>query len=73
MVAVLGLIYLTQVVKTGAYGYDINSLDEKLATLQSKKKDLVNENARLQALSNVAESSVAKAMKSPAATEYAQN
>lgn len=73
MVAVLGLIYLTQVTKTGSYGYDINNLDEKLATLQSQKEDLVNENARLQALSNVADSNVAKAMTQPAITQYAQN
>lgn len=73
MVAVLGLIYLTQVAKFSAYSYDINSREEELATLKSQKEDLVNENARLQALSNVSGSDVAKAMPSPAATEYAQN
>lgn len=73
MVTVLGLIYLTQVTKTGSYSYDINSLDEQLSALKVQKEDLQNENARLQALSSVASSNVAKAMTEPATTEHAQN
>lgn len=73
MVATLGLIYLTQVTRSGAYSYDIYSLDQQLASLQQQKDDLANQNARLQALSTVANSSVAKAMTTPTTTEYAQN
>lgn len=73
MVTVLGLIYLTQVTRTGSYSYDIDSLDTRLSALRAEKEDLQNENARLQALSTVANSTVARALTSPQSTEYTQN
>ncbi len=73
MIAVLGLIYLTQVTKTSNYGYDINGLEQKLESLTLEKEELANQNARLSALKTVESSNVAKAMTAPAATEYAQN
>lgn len=73
MVAVLGLIYLTQTVKTGLYSYDIDGLNTKLSALKQQKEELQNENAKLQALQNINESGVAKAMTKPSATEYANN
>ena len=73
MVTVLGLIYLTQVTRTGSYSYDIDSLDTRLSALKAEKEDLQNENARLLALSTVANSSVAKALTTPSSTEYTQN
>ena len=65
MVAVLGLIYITQVTKTSSYSYDIDALNDKLAQLTTKKEELTNQNARLQALKNVESSDIAKAMTTP--------
>lgn len=73
MIAVLGLIYLTQVTKTSTYGYDINSLEQKLETLTYQKEELTNQNARLSALKTVENSDVAKAMPSPQQVDYVQN
>lgn len=70
MLAVLGLIYLTQITKTQAYGYDLNGLEAKKASLSATKQDLEVENARLQALERVQQSQVAKTMSKPAATQY---
>lgn len=70
--SILGLIYLTQITKTSAYGYQINDLQVKQDELLSEKRDLEVENARLQALERVKQSDVAKAMSSPASTEYVQ-
>ena len=71
MVTVLGLIYLTQVTKTSTYGYDINEREELLSALKVEKENLENENARLQALNNIASSDVAQAMTDPESTDYA--
>lgn len=73
MVAILGLIYLTQVTKTSSYGYEIDKRQKALTALQDTKRDLEVENARLQALSRVTESSVAASMQAPTSTERAQN
>lgn len=73
MIAVLGLIYLTQVTKTSGYGYDINGLEQKLETLSVQKEELTNQNARLSALKTVENSDVAKAMPSPEQVTYTQN
>lgn len=73
MLAILGLIYLTQVTKTSVYGYQINDLSTKRDSLMSQKQDLEVENARLEALSHVQDSNVAKAMTNPTTTDYATN
>jgi hypothetical protein len=71
MVAVLGLLYLTQVTKTSGYSYDINTLEQRLESLTLEKEELTNQNARLSALKNVENSDVAKAMTAPSTTNYA--
>lgn len=71
MVAVLGLIYLMQVTKTSGYSYDINGLEQKMESLTLQKEELTNQNARLSALKNVENSSVAKAMPEPSSVNYA--
>ena len=71
MIAVLGLIYLTQVTKTSFYGYQLDERDTQRAELQAEKRDLQVDNARLQALERVKESNVAKAMDKPVSTDYA--
>ena len=73
MLAILGLIYLTQVTKTSVYGYEINNLQTKRDSLLSQKQDLEVQNARLEALAHAQDSNVAKAMTSPASVDYAQN
>lgn len=73
MVAVLGLIYLTQVTKTSFYGYTLNNLSDKQSALKDEGQYLAAENARLEALQRVKDSNVAKAMTSPATVDYAAN
>lgn len=71
MVAVLGLIYLTQVTKTSFYGYELDRRETVLADLRDEQEDLKNENARLQALDRVSKSSVAATLTEPSSVEYA--
>jgi len=71
MIAVLGLIYLTQVTKTSFYGYQLDERDTQRSALLAEKRDLEVENARLQALERVKDSNVAKAMESPKSVDYA--
>lgn len=70
LACLLGLLYLTQVTKTNAYGYQINSLQEQRAQLKNQHDNLQVESARLQSMSRVESSSVAKDMVSvaPSAT-----
>lgn len=73
MLVILGLVYLTQVNKTGAYTYELHDLRAKQDALVSEQEDLRVENARLQALQTVSNSNVAQAMTAPQKVEYAQN
>ena len=70
MITVLGLIYLTQATRTTGYDYQSQEIDSQIAELNNQKSDLEVENARLTALSNVKNSSVAQALTTPASTEY---
>ena len=72
MLAVLGLIYLTQITKTSTYGYQISDLTNKKEQLLDEQRDLEVETARLQALERVKTSSVAKALEDPKQTDYAR-
>lgn len=62
LACLVGLLYLTQVTKTNAYGYTINNLQQEQSTLKEQKGNLEVEAARLQALDKVASSDVAKNM-----------
>jgi len=73
MIAVLGLIYLTQVTKTSFYGYQLQGRNDQKSQLVSEKESLEVENARLQALERVKNSSVATAMQTPSSVDYATN
>ena len=73
LACLLGLLYLTQVTKTNAYGYQINSLQEKQASLKSEHADLEVSSARLQSLSRVQNSEVAKNMVSVAPSTTVKN
>src|SRR5207248_8885269 len=70
LACLLGLLYLTQVTKTNAYGYQINALQQKQSQLKSQHDDLEVASARLQSLSRVQNSGVAKSLVSvaPSAT-----
>lgn len=70
MITVLGLIYLTQAASATNYDYDIQGVDQKIAELSNEKADLEIENARLTALENVRNSSVARQMTKPVETNY---
>lgn len=62
LACLLGLLYLTQVTKTNAYGYKINSLQQQQSKLQSQHDDLAVASARLQSVQRVAASQPAKQM-----------
>ncbi|HSX07225.1 MAG TPA: hypothetical protein VLG92_05910 [Candidatus Saccharimonadia bacterium] len=62
LACLLGLLYLTQVTKTNAYGYQINSLQKQQSTLQQQHEDLTVASARSQSMDRVASSAEAQAM-----------
>jgi len=62
LACLLGLLYLTQVTKTNAYGYQINSLQQQQASLKTQNDNLQVASARLQSLSRVQASAAAKNM-----------
>lgn len=70
LACLLGLLYLTQVTKTNAYGYEIEALQDKRTELQEQHADLEVASARLQALDRVQNSDAAKGLVSvaPSAT-----
>jgi hypothetical protein len=70
LACVLGLLYLTQVTKTNAYGYKVDSLVKQQQQLKSEHEDLEVASARLQSLDRVQGSTVARGLTAtaPAAT-----
>lgn len=62
LACLLGLLYLTQVTKTNAFGYTINSLQQQQASLKDQNANLQVASARLQSVSRASSSSVAKHM-----------
>ena len=62
LACLLGLLYLTQVTKTNAYGYQINGLKQQQSKLQQQHEDLTVASARLQSMDRVAASQQAAAM-----------
>src|SRR5476649_1210431 len=72
LACLLGLLYLTQVTKTNAYGYQINGLQQQQTKLKSQHDDLEVASARLQSLSRVQNSAVAKNLVSVAPTATVQ-
>jgi hypothetical protein len=62
LACLLGLLYLTQVTKTNAYGYTINNLQKQQSSLQQQHEDLSVASARGQSVGRVASSQVATGM-----------
>ncbi len=73
LACLLGLLYLTQVTKTNAYGYQVEGLQQKQRQLKDDYAQLELESARLQALERVRNSDVAKAMTAPVSVTTVQN
>lgn len=73
LACLLGLLYLTQVTKTNAYGYQINSLQEQASKLQDEHDNLELSSARLQSLNRVQTSQVASNLTAVAPTATVQN
>ncbi len=73
MVAVLGMIYLTQATRTTSFDYDALAIDQEIAELSAKKTDLEIEQARLTSLKTIETSEVAQAMVQPSAVGYVSN
>ena len=73
LACLLGLLYLTQVTKTNAYGFQINSLQQSQSQLQSQYDNLQVASARLQSLNRIESSAVAKSLVSVAPTATVQN
>jgi hypothetical protein len=72
LACLLGLLYLTQVTKTNAHGYKINSLLQEQEQLKQERDDLEVASARLQSLDRVQNSDVAKGLVSVAPTATIQ-
>ncbi len=73
LACILGLLYLTQVTKTNAYGYKISNLQDQQSQLKEQHDDLEVAAARQQALDRVQNSDVAKNMVSVAPSATVQN
>jgi hypothetical protein len=72
LACLLGLLYLTQVTKTNAYGYKINALQQQQSQLKQQHEDLSVTSAREQSLDRVASSQVAASMASVAPSASVQ-
>ena len=62
LICLLGLLYLTQVTKTNAYGYQINSLQQEQTQLQTENNNLELTSAQLQSQTRVPSSQVANTL-----------
>lgn len=60
LACLLGLLYLSQVTKTNAYGYQINDLQQQQAKLEDQHSDLQVASARLQSLDRAKNSAPAQ-------------
>lgn len=73
LACLLGLLYLTQVTKTNAYGYQIDALTQQQSQLASAHDDLEVASARLQSLDRVQASPQATALVPVTPTGTVQN
>ncbi len=70
---ILGILYLSQVTKTNAFGYQIDELRNESASLQTEHDELEVAAARLQSLERAKNSPVANDMVSVAPSAIVQN
>lgn len=69
LVAFIALIYLAQIVQSGGFDYSLSQVEDKKTELLAEKQDLQVENARLQALATVKNSTVASTMGDPVSVD----
>lgn len=62
LACLLGLFYLSQVTKTNAYGFSLNSLQQQQTALKSENADLAVYSAQLQSVNRAQNSTVAQNM-----------
>ena len=72
ILAVIGLLYLTQITKTSSYGYQVSELDDRKQALIEENEALSVEAARLQAIERVKNSDVAKQLSNPNRVDFVQ-
>ncbi len=73
LACLLGLLYLTQVTKTNSFSYRINGLQQQQVQLKTEHDELEVASARLQSLSRVKDSAVARNLVSVAPSATVQN
>jgi hypothetical protein len=73
LACLLGMLYLTQVTKTNAFGYQINNLQQTQASLVNEHNNLMVESAQLQSLGRVQNSDAAKSLTPVSPSGTAQN
>lgn len=73
LACLLGLLYLTQVTKTNAFGYTIDSLQQQQTALKEEHDDLQVASARLQSMDRVQNSAQAKNLVSVAPSAVIQD
>lgn len=73
LACLLGLLYLTQVTKTNAYGYKVNELQQKQDQLKVEHDELEVSAARSQALDRIKNSDVNKSLASVTPSATVQN
>ncbi len=72
ILAIIGMLYLTQITKTSSYGYEVSELNERKQALIEENEALTVESARLQAIERVKNSEVAKNLGNPNRTDFVQ-
>lgn len=72
ILAIIGMLYLTQIVKTSDYGYQVSELNDRKQALIEENEALTVESARLQAIERVKNSEVAKKLGNPNRTDFVQ-
>lgn len=73
LACLLGLMYLTQVTKTNAFGYQVSELQQEQSSLEVEHDELQVAAARLQSLERVKNSEVAKNLVTVAPAATIQN
>jgi hypothetical protein len=73
LACLLGLLYLTQVTKTNAYGYQINGLQQQQTQLKQENDNLEVTSAELQAVNRVQASQISASLTPIAPSGSLQN
>ncbi len=73
LACLLGLLYLTQVTKTNAFGYSIDKLEQQQTQLKTEHDNLEVASARLQSLDRVQASEPAQNLVSVAPSAVVKN